>query len=146
MKDLSASLIARLAPKGTPWLEVEGLLTLSALDDKPLKRLPKLYVIEMTERATPDVRGSGPYLQTVRLELGIIVVMASINGKHASLTPIRAQVRERLFGWTPAVGVEPLALGGGSLLRIGSVYVAWLDRFSTEYTEDANHVGGHHGT
>ncbi|PKG73023.1 hypothetical protein CXF86_19860, partial [Shewanella sp. GutCb] len=80
----------------------------------------------------------GPYLQTVQLELGVVVVMASINDKNPSLLPIRKLVRQRLFGWQPISEAEPLALAGGSLLKIGSHYVAWLDRFITEYTEDAN--------
>ncbi|AQS38575.1 hypothetical protein Sps_03448 [Shewanella psychrophila] len=138
MLDLVTPLITQLTPTGAPWLEVEGLLKLSELDDKTPRRLPKLYVIEMSERATPDVRGTGPYLQTVQLELGVVVVMASINGLQPSLTPIRERVRQRLFGWRPHLEAEPLALAGGSLLKIGSHYVAWLDRFITEYTEDAN--------
>lgn len=138
MLDLVTPLITQLTPIGAPWLEVEGLLKLSELDDKTPRRLPKLYVIEMSERATPDVRGTGPYLQTVQLELGVVVVMANINDKTPSLTPIRQLVRQRLFGWQMHQDTEPLALAGGSLLKIGSGYVAWLDRFITEYTEDAN--------
>ena len=138
MLDVVTLLVTQLNPQDALWLEVDGLLKLSELDDKTPKRLPKLYVIEMSERAKPDVRGSGPYLQTVQLELGVVVVMASINGQQPSLTPIRKQVRERLFGWRPHIDAEPLALAGGSLLKISSHYVAWLDRFITEYTEDAH--------
>lgn len=139
MMDIVSLLKTRLTPAAALWVDVEGLVQLSALDDKSLTRLPKLYVIELSELARPDVRGSGPYLQTVQLELGVISVMANINGQHGNLTPMRQQVRERLFGWEPSQDHEPLALAGGRLLKLGDRYVAWLDRFITEYTEDANH-------
>jgi hypothetical protein len=138
MLDIVDVLKTRLTPENAPWVDVEGLLQLSALDDKKTNRLPKLYVIELAENAKPDVRGSGPYLQTLQLEIGVICVMANVNGQHGKLTPLRQQVRNRLFGWAPATELEPLALAGGRLLKLGNSYVAWLDRFVTEYTEDAN--------
>lgn len=138
MLDVVALLKPQLTPQGAAWVDVDGLLQLSALDSKKAGRLPKLYVIELSENAKPDVRGSGPYLQTMQLEIGVISVMASVNGQHASLAPMREQVRARLFGWSPHVDLEPLALAGGRLLKLGDSYVAWLDRFVTEYTEDAN--------
>ncbi|TVP08814.1 hypothetical protein [Shewanella sp. KCT] len=138
MQDIVALLKAKLNPADALWVDVDGLAQLSALDDKTKTRLPKLFVIELSEQARPDVRGSGPYLQSLQLEVGVISVMATINGTPGNLTPMRDQVRQRLFGWAPSTEHEPLSLAGGRLLKLGDRYIAWLDRFMTEYTADAN--------
>ncbi|WP_299001786.1 hypothetical protein [uncultured Shewanella sp.] len=143
-----ASIISRLSDAsldvtGSPlWLSVEGLLDLSELDDKSNKRFPKLYVIELTEQAKPDVRGSGPALQSVQAEIGVICLMSKRNGACPSLTPMRQAVRSRLFGFVPqsdsdSDDYEPLWLNGGGLLKINAGHVAWLDKFMTEYTAQA---------
>ncbi|WP_299001727.1 hypothetical protein [uncultured Shewanella sp.] len=146
-----ASIISRLSDASldatgkNPWLTVEGLLDLSELDDKSNKRFPKLYVIELTEQAKPDVRGSGPALQSVQAEIGVICLMSKRNGACPSLAPLRAVVRARLFGFVPlddsdaslAHDYEPLWLNGGGLLKINAGHVAWLDKFMTEYTAQA---------
>lgn len=143
------SIIARLSDASldatgkNPWLSVEGLLDLSELDDKSNKRFPKLYVIELAEQARPDVRGSGPALQTVQAEIGVICLMSKRNGACPSLGPLRQAVRARLFGFVPIEDgesqheYEPLWLNGGGLLKINAGHVAWLDKFMTEYTAQA---------
>ncbi|WP_299494949.1 hypothetical protein [uncultured Shewanella sp.] len=143
------SIISRLSDASldatgkNPWLSVEGLLDLSELENRSQQRFPKLYVIELTEHARPDVRGSGPALQSVQAEIGVICLMSKRNGACPSLTPIRQAVRSRLFGFVPqsdsnsSHDYEPLWLGGGGLLKINAGHVAWLDKFMTEYTAQA---------
>ncbi|WP_298769675.1 hypothetical protein [uncultured Shewanella sp.] len=146
------SIISRLSDSSagdTPWLSVEGLLDLSELESRSQQRFPKLYVIELTEHARPDVRGSGPALQSLQAEIGVICLMSKRNGACPSLWPLREAVRSRLFGFVPQSGnnsdssegsqhgYEPLWLNGGGLLKINAGHVAWLDKFMTEYTAQA---------
>ena len=53
------------------------------------------------------------------------------------LQRLRQSVRRKLFGWTPE-GFESMTLAGGRLLSMEKGQVAWIDLFTTEYTEDAN--------
>ncbi|NKF51365.1 hypothetical protein G3R49_12435 [Shewanella sp. WXL01] len=145
MESLTAPIIAHLsqgtAKYPTLWRQVEGLLQLSELGtaSKGPKKKPALYVVELSETALADVRGTNaPALQTVRCQIGVLIVADSKNGQHKDLTPLRARVRELLFGFTPTADAEPLTLVSGSLRQIKGSYVAWLDTFATEYTEDAN--------
>ena len=137
MLDLITPTLTRLAPANQPWRGVDDLLDLSELDDINKNNLPRLYVIEMAERTTPDVRGTGTPLQTVQLEIGVVIVQAKRNGKVSGIKDIREAVRQQLFGWQPHSEAEAFVLSGGSLLKINSGHVAWVDRFITEYTEDA---------
>ncbi len=137
MLDLITPTIARLNPQNQPWLKVEGLLDLSELDAKSKAQLPRLYVIELAERASPDVRGTETPLQTVQLEIGIVLVLAKTNGNVSGLKDIRQAIRQKLFGWQPDPQAEAFVMSGGSLLKVNSGHIAWIDRFITEYTEDA---------
>ena len=136
--DVVSAVVARLREGDTPWRDVKGLMALSDLDNKLSNRLPVLFVLMLKEQAQPDIRGSGPLLQSVRLTLGVVTIVRSVNGTEPDLLPMRQQIRQRLFGWQPA-GFEALALAGGQLLNVISGQVAWIDQFTTEYTEDANH-------
>ncbi|KEQ19171.1 phage tail terminator protein [Endozoicomonas numazuensis] len=135
--DAVSVVIEQLKQGVPPWVEVKGLLALSDLDKQALNRTPALFVINLAERAAPDVRGSGPALQTVSLTLGVVVVEKAHN-REPDLLPLRQEIRRRLFGWAPQ-GFEALTLDGGQLLNIHKGQVAWIDKFTTEYTEDANH-------
>ena len=136
--DAVTAVISRLQDGQTPWVSVKGLLALSDLGNQPLNRTPALFVFNVDERAAPDVRGSGPALQTVTVTLGVISVERLGNRESTDLMPLRRAIRQRLFGWAPT-GFEALTLGGGRLLNISAGQVAWIDHFITDYTEDANH-------
>lgn len=140
MHDLVTPTIERLNPQGQPWMAVEGLLDLSEIDEQSKNRLPRLYVIELAERASPDIRGTGPALQNLQLEIAVVMLLDKRNGKSrtADLRTIRQGIRHKLFGWAPDGG-EPYQLSGGGLFQLNSGYIAWMDRFITEYTEDAAH-------
>lgn len=133
-----SAVIERLREGAPPWADVRGLLALSDLSNQSLNRTPALFVFNISERAAPDVRSSGPALQTVSLTLGVICIERIGNRGEADLMPLRKEIRRRLFGWTPE-GFETLTLAGGELLNVTSGQVAWIDKFNTEYTEDANH-------
>ena len=136
--DAVTALIDRLKEGNPPWRDVKGLLALSELDKQRKNRTPMLFVLNLKEQARPDVRGSGPYLQTVRLTLGVICIHSATNNGEPDLLPLRQEVRRRLFGYAP-LGFEALSLAGGQLLNVTSGQAAWIDQFDTEYTEDANH-------
>ena len=136
--DAASAIIQRLQEGQPPWRDVKGLLALSDLANQPMNRTPALFVLNIDERASADIRGSGPVLQTISLTVGVVCIERIGNRGAADLMPLRKEVRRRLFGWSPE-GFEALALAGGQLLNVTSGQVAWIDKFTTEYTEDANH-------
>ena len=135
--DAVSAVIERLKEGQPEWKDVSGLLALSELKHQNLNRTPMLFVTPLLELAAPDVRGSGPALQTVSLTLGVVCIERAGHHCEADLLKLRQAIRQRLFGWQPE-GFEALHLAGGQLLNVTSGQVAWIDKFSTEYTEDAN--------
>lgn len=136
------AVVARLKETPKPWVDVKELGALSQLDlNQSGIRYPALYVFPAGETASEDIRGSGPYLQTIRPTIGIVLVEQSVNGGEIDFEPLRKELRKRLFGWAPLTQHEPFWLGGGRLLSIQSGAASWLDNFVTEYTEDQNAYG-----
>lgn len=141
-----AAVIARLEAltiDGAPvFKDVHGALQLSDIVNQPINRAPAAFVIPLDENPRPDVRGSGPALQEVVSGVGVVMALQSLNtrtgGKDIDpLTAVRKAVRKSLFGWPPEAGYEPFTLGSGRLLSLLPGTVFWVDRFVTEYTEDA---------
>ncbi|WKE64336.1 hypothetical protein PVT67_11660 [Gallaecimonas kandeliae] len=129
-------LIARLKDQ---FKDVEGLLALSGFQDRQVSR-EKLFVVELSERPHGVVDGTGLYRQDMTLTLGVLLVLPAINCKTPDLTTPRNLVRQLLFSWAPDPSLTPLALAGGQLQPSRAGTVAWLDRFTTDYTEDANYA------
>ncbi|SHO58797.1 phage tail terminator protein [Vibrio quintilis] len=136
------AVINRLKTTPKPWVDVKALGALTQLDmAKSGTRTPTLYVFQTGETTGGGVPGSGPYLQTVRPTIGIVIVERSVNGKEIDFEPLRAQLKQRLFGWSPLPQHEPFWLGGGRLLSVHTATASWMDNFVTEYTEDQNRYG-----
>ncbi|MDO6542817.1 phage tail terminator protein [Photobacterium sanguinicancri] len=146
MADLIKLTVKRLKStvKGKPpWIDVHELDSLTQLDLKRSKtvRTPSLYVFQVGDSPQPDVRGSGAYLQTVTVTVGVVIVDASSNSKPLNWKPLRDELKKRLFGWSGDDEFEPYWLGSGRLLAVESGRATWLDQFVTEYTEDQNSYG-----
>lgn len=123
--------------------DVEDALALSSISQEPFRRGPKAYVIALDENPRPDTRGTGPALQQVLAGVGIVIVISKANCPSGekmrdALEGLRQQVRASLFGWAPSAQHEPFVLGSGRLLTMQPGVVYWVDRFMTEYWEDAN--------
>ena len=141
-EDIVALTVARLKKDSPPWREVNGIDSLAELDlKKSGQRTPALYVFLVGETPGPDVRGCGPYLQSVTATVGVVIVDASLNGRRINFKPIRQELRKRLFGWSAGEELEPYRLGSGRMLTLQAGRASWLDNFVTEYTEDQNHYG-----
>ncbi|EOX3330235.1 hypothetical protein ACPFT1_000537 [Vibrio cholerae] len=140
-----ADLVTRLSDKSVkapPWVDVKEISDLSTLDiSRSGTRGITLFVFSQGERASPDVRGSGPYLQTVTETIGVLIVAKVVNDNKFDFKPVRQALRERLFGWSPNADYEPFWLGDGRLMNVQKGQVTWLDNFNTEYTEDQNRYG-----
>lgn len=136
--DAASAVIARLKQDQAPWRDVSGLLALSELHRQTLNRTPALFVLTLAEDPAPDSRSSGPALQSVKQTLGVVLVDQVGNQQAPDLTPLRQELRRRLFGFQPGPQFEPLVLGTGKLLSVERGQVGWIDCFITEYTEDAN--------
>ncbi|WP_087022410.1 phage tail terminator protein [Thaumasiovibrio subtropicus] len=123
------------------WRDVKPLGGLSEFDIKRSGlRTPTLFVFVVSENPKPDVRGSGPYLQSITVTLGVVIVDSNRNGRELNFTSLRQALRQQLFGWQPTKEHEPYWLGPGRLLSIEKGQASWIDHFVTEYTADQNHV------
>ncbi|AMG01352.1 phage tail terminator protein [Vibrio harveyi] len=125
-----------------PWTDVKEIADLSTLDiSRSGTRGITLFVYSQGERSEPDVRGAGPYLQTVTETIGVLVVAKVVNNNKFDFEPIRKTLRQRLFGWSPNEEHEPFWLGGGRLMNVQKGQVTWLETYITQYTEDQNRYG-----
>lgn len=141
MADLIDLTIARLKDKAIgkpPWLDVCEIDSLAQINDgkKSNNRMPCLYVFLVSDSPKPDVRGSGAYLQSCVATVGVVIAHQSINGKPMDFTPLRKELRKRLFGWAGNSEFEPYWLGAGRLMSVSAGRATWFDQFVTEYTED----------
>ncbi|MCG9624639.1 hypothetical protein L1D34_07270 [Vibrio mediterranei] len=138
--DVVALTISRLKENlaNVPWCDVKEIDSLTQINDKVKSstRTPMLYVFLVEDSPKPDVRGTGAYLQSCEVTIGVVIEQKSINGKPIDLMPIRKTLRERLFGWSGDKEFEPYWLGRGRMLGISAGRATWLDQFLTEYTED----------
>lgn len=130
---IAEQVIARLMPA---FKEVEGLMALGDLQDRNVPR-QKLYVLELQERIGPLVEGVGLYRHTIATTVGVLLVVPARNNGQPDVITQRQQIRALLYGWQPHDDCTPLYLSGGQLQPSRAGTVAWLDKFTTEYTEDA---------
>jgi hypothetical protein len=143
MADLIELTIARLKDttnRKPPWLDVLAIDSLAQINDKgtAIARTPTLYVFLVSDNPKSDVRGSGAYLQSCEVTIGVVIAEKSTNRQPISWSVIRAELRQRLFGWAPDNDFEPYWLGAGRLIGLNAGRATWLDQFVTEYTEDQN--------
>lgn len=139
MEDIVALTVAKLKADNPLWKDVEEISSLAQLDIKSSgNRTPVLYVFLVNENPKPDVRGSGPYLQTIQATISVVIVDSARNNKSIQFNELRAELRKRLFGWAPSSDLEPYWLGSGRLLSVERGAASWIDNFITEYTQDQN--------
>ncbi len=124
------------------WSDVKEISDLSTLDiARSGTRSITWFVFQQGERPSPEVRGSGPLLQSITQTVGVVIVAKVVNDDKFDFAPVRKALRKKLFGWTPDDDHAPFSLGAGQLLNVRTGQVAWLDSFITEYTEDQNRYG-----
>lgn len=133
MDSLQQLVIARLKQG---FSEVEGLLALSDWSGNNLPRA-RLFVMELADRPGPAVEGTGLLRQEVTTTVGVLLVVPARNNLKPDLATERDSIRSLLFGWSPSAEHSPLALAGGQLQPSRHGTVAWLEKFTTEHTEDA---------
>lgn len=98
---------------------------------------PACFVIALEESPAPNAYGN-LMQQQVRAAVGIVIVVRNvgdISGGAARLTmeSLRKQLKDQLFGWTPAAGLDPLERGNSNLLAFRDGHMWWQDVYLTEY-------------
>lgn len=146
--DIAARLLdPTLVPEdGVLPFRVVGLATdLAALKGIPPKTLPAAYVFLAAEEADENHRATGPVLQGVNVDIAITIITSNFSdgrGAAASgdIEMLKAEVRRRLLGFTPASAEAPLELEGGEVTSFAAGVVWWEERFSTHFLiEEASH-------
>lgn len=98
--------------------------------------VPAAFVFRNSERAG----GSPTYSRTrqkVSSEVSVVLVAKNAADPKgaaagADIEALRAAVRTRLLGWSPA-GCDPLRFASGSLLAFRDGHLWWVDAYHTEY-------------
>lgn len=129
---------ARLVATPSAFRQVGGLAELPAAEEE-IRQLPAAFVVPLRERAGENPLGSGGYSQRVAVNFGVVLAVsrAGMNsGRTAGiLKPYWREVKDRLLGWAPLEGYEPIEYAGGALFRIGARIVLWQMEFRTAYEE-----------
>lgn len=115
--------------------EVGLALDLSSLLKHKPKRDASCFVIPISERPAGNKRTAGPALQESFVTIGVVIVVHSrndISGERGvdKLNEVREQVRDALFGWTPATATTCYLLGNSDLVKMETGSIWWLDRYS----------------
>lgn len=98
---------------------------------------PACFVVPMLEQPGPSMAAS-VMQQQITATVGIIFVVRNLSdvagaAAGAELETLRRAVREQLYGWAPAPGLDPFERGTGHLLTFRDGHVWWQDLFITSY-------------
>lgn len=126
------------------FIDVGSALSLASVMNTSATRSPAAFVVPISEQPQSNHRDIGAAMQDVQVELGVLIVLTSRNDPSgakgaALLAECRTAVKKALYGWQPMEGFEPLLLARGDLVKMAPNVIYWMDRFTTIYTEEANH-------
>lgn len=114
-----------------------------AIDDT--KRMPALYLLPATLRATPQRASSGIHIQLVTEQFDLVYflnVTGAVKGTAARAKKqedeterYTAQVWQAIVGWTWSPVVTPISVVSGQLVLLDSTRMIFSERFevSSEY-------------
>ncbi len=111
----------------------------AARDD--LKTPPAAYVIPLQDAAGANkLGGGGAIIQPVKEQIGVILAVSNLRDASgvAALIEFRRLRRltiDKLLGFVPGDGYEPIEYGGGNILAMDAAVLWWQLRFNTGYIE-----------
>lgn len=118
----------------TPFALVERIGDLAALKERP-NAMPAAYVLTMEEVSGDNERDTGPVLQRIESDIGVIIVAENVSDAKAGaaaaeIEEVKAWTRRRLLGFVPdAATGEPVTHVAGKLVKVSGGCVWWGETF-----------------
>jgi hypothetical protein len=108
----------------------------AAVESNP-KVTPACYVVPILEQPGPSV-DADIMQQRITVTVGVIFVVRNVGdtvgaAASADLEGLRRAVRDQVYGWVAAPGMDPFERGTGHLLTFRDGHVWWQDLFITSY-------------
>ncbi|MFH1796268.1 MAG: hypothetical protein ABIF45_17400 [Pseudomonadota bacterium] len=118
-----SEIIARLSPEtGGVFAIVEGAGGWAAVSDSVPTAMPAAYVVSLREASDKNERITGRVLQHLEADIAVILVTDNVSdaiggAAAGDIEALKAWVRGRLLGFTPASAADPLVHVSGELLK-----------------------------
>lgn len=118
-----SEIIARLKPEtGAVFAIVDGAGGWAAVSDSVPMATPAAYVVALREASEENARMTGPVLQRLEADIAVILVTSNVSdaiggAAAGDIEALKAWVRARLIGFTPASAADPLIHVSGELLK-----------------------------
>ncbi len=107
----------------------------NAAESNP-KVTPAAFVIPLEDM--PTASETTALVQRVFVTIGVVLVVRNVTDAKGvaakqDLEALRVAVKEKLLGWEPAEGCDPLERGPGRLLAFRDGHMWWQDIYKTAY-------------
>lgn len=118
-----SEIIARLSPAtGAVFAIVDGAAAWAEVSASVPTAMPAAYVVTLREAAEANQRATGPVLQHLEADIAVILVTSNVSdaiggAAAGDIEALKAWVRGRLIGFTPASAADPLVHVSGELLK-----------------------------
>lgn len=116
---------------------VGGAADLQSMAETNPTVTPACFVIPMEESAAPNQMGD-IIIQKVSSTVGIVLVVRNLADNKGvaagiDMTALRRLVKDQIYGWQPASGLDPLERGSSHLLVLRDGHLWWQDLYKTSY-------------
>lgn len=110
----------------------------AARDD--LKNPPAAYVIPLRDAASASQLGGGAILQPVKEQIGVVLAVSNLRDATGvaaliEFRRLRRLVIDKLLGFEPGTGYDPIEYIGGNILMMDASVLWWQLTFTTGYME-----------
>lgn len=128
--------LGELVPEGALKM-VGGAPEFQASAERNPTATPACYVFLLGEAASPSEL-AGATLQSVRASVSVTLCVKNLSDSKgvaamADLELLRKQVRNKIYGWEPVEGYDPMERGDSALLAFRDGHVWWQDIYLTSY-------------
>lgn len=99
--------------------------------------LPACYLLNLDEQPEPNKLGN-IILQHVHASIGVVLVVRNVGDASGAAACVdtevlRKQVKDQLYGWSPASGHAPFERGRSGILAFREGCIWWQDIYTTSY-------------
>ena len=124
--------------------QVGTVTSFSQLKKKSIAKSTAAFVLPISEKLESQQSLGGVLEQRSFNTFAVIVAVKNRQDKDGEkgsvqLEGLRQQLRDLIYGWSPAVGYDPILLGDGRLLALQEYTVFWQDQFNTAHCATGNY-------
>ena len=131
--------IARLADQVTALRKVAGAADFAAATPD-LKQTPAAFVIELSNRASPNSLATMAVSQENTIMFGVIIAAQNLRDAtgekaHTDMRALRQSVMTALLGWQADADYDVVTYSGGRLIQLDNLVLWWQDDYITSILE-----------